>query len=303
LHLYFNLLNHFGGGCNWLTCKKIIMLFKGRRQSGNVEDLRSSGGGRKIGFKGGIVGLAVMALIIYLMGGNPLQVVNMMDAGTEQSSGTVDISAKEQEMTEFVSVVLADTEDVWHQLFKEQGMVYREPKLVLFRGSVGSACGFAEAATGPFYCPGDEKVYLDLDYLEKLQQRLGAEGDFAVAYIIAHEVGHHVQNLLGTIDKVNQWRSGTSDAKANAITVKLELQADFFAGVWVHHAQRTKQILEAGDLEEALNAASAVGDDKIQMDTRGYVTPDDFTHGTSAQRKSWLMKGIETGDMSKGETF
>jgi uncharacterized protein len=279
------------------------MLFKGRRSSSNVEDLRGSSSGRKIGFKGGIIGIAVMALIIYLMGGNPMQVLNMLDTGGGQATESVELSVHEQEMTEFVSVVLADTEDVWHQLFKEKGLTYREPKLVLFRGAVNSACGYAEAATGPFYCPGDEKVYLDLDFLEKLQQRLGAEGDFAVAYIIAHEVGHHVQNLLGTIDKVNNRRAQSSEADANAINVKLELQADFFAGIWVHHAQRTKQILEVGDLEEALNAASAVGDDKIQMDTRGYVTPDAFTHGTSAQRKMWLKRGIDTGDMAMGDVI
>jgi uncharacterized protein len=279
------------------------MLFKGRRSSSNVEDLRGSSSGRKIGFKGGIIGIAVMAVIIYLMGGNPMQVLNMLDTGGGQATESVELSVHEQEMTEFVSVVLADTEDVWHQLFKEKGLTYREPKLVLFRGAVNSACGYAEAATGPFYCPGDEKVYLDLDFLEKLQQRLGAEGDFAVAYIIAHEVGHHVQNLLGTIDKVNNRRAQSSEADANAINVKLELQADFFAGIWVHHAQRTKQILEVGDLEEALNAASAVGDDKIQMDTRGYVTPDAFTHGTSAQRKMWLKRGIDTGDMAMGDVI
>lgn len=279
------------------------MLFKGRRSSSNVEDLRGSSSGRKIGFKGGIIGIAVMAVIIYLMGGNPMQVLNMLDTGGGQATESVELSVHEQEMTEFVSVVLADTEDVWHQLFKEKGLAYREPKLVLFRGAVNSACGYAEAATGPFYCPGDEKVYLDLDFLEKLQQRLGAEGDFAVAYIIAHEVGHHVQNLWGTIDKVNNRRAQSSEADANAINVKLELQADFFAGIWVHHAQRTKQILEVGDLEEALNAASAVGDDKIQMDTRGYVTPDAFTHGTSAQRKMWLKRGIDTGDMAMGDVI
>jgi predicted metalloprotease len=284
-----------------LIFKFLSMLFKGRRQSSNVEDLRSSGGNRKIGFKGGLIGLVVMGVIIYVMGGNPLQVLNMMDAGGGQTSESVELSADEQEMTEFVSVVLADTEDVWHQLFKANGMEYREPKLVLFRGSVNSACGLAQAATGPFYCPGDEKVYLDLDFLEQLQQRLGAEGDFAVAYIIAHEVGHHVQNLLGTLGKVDQVRARSSNKEANALSVKLELQADFLAGVWVHHAQQTKQIMEAGDLEEALNAASAVGDDKIQRETQGRVTPDAFTHGTSAQRKNWLKRGIDTGDMAQGD--
>jgi predicted metalloprotease len=206
-------------------------------------------------------------------------------------------------MTEFAGVVLAETESVWNKLFQESGRRYREPKLVLFRSSINSACGFAESATGPFYCPADEKVYLDLDYLEQLQEQLGAEGDFAAAYIIAHEVGHHVQNLLGVLEKVNRIRSSGNEIEANAATVKLELQADFLAGVWVHHGQRMRDFLETGDLEEALNAASAVGDDRIQTRTQGYVTPDSFTHGTSAQRRYWLKKGIDTGDIKQGDTF
>jgi predicted metalloprotease len=282
------------------------MLFKGRRQSNNVEDLRSRGGSRRIGFKGGIIGTVILAIIIYFMGGNPLEVLNLTDTGGGSgttSTEAVELSQHEQEMTEFVSVVLADTEDVWRKLFEESGKTYREPKLVLYRGSVSSACGYAEASTGPFYCSGDEKVYLDLQFLEQLQAKLGAEGDFAVAYIIAHEVGHHVQNLLGVMDKVKGVRHNVSEAEANAMTVKLELQADFLAGVWVHHAQKMFQMMEAGDLEEALNAASAVGDDQIQMNTRGYVTPDSFTHGTSAQRKQWLRRGIESGDLAQGDTF
>jgi predicted metalloprotease len=213
------------------------------------------------------------------------------------------LSAKDAEMGEFVSVVLADTEEVWHRLFNEMGSTYREPKLVLFRTSVESACGFAQSATGPFYCPGDEKVYFDLDYLELLQQRLGAEGDFAVAYIIAHEVGHHVQKLVGTMDNVDNARGRVSQAALNELTVRLELQADFLAGVWIHHAQKMFNIMETGDLEEALNAASAVGDDRIQMQQQGYVVPDSFTHGTSDQRKNWLRKGIQTGDLRQGDTF
>ena len=280
------------------------MLFKGRRQSSNVEDLRGSKGSSSAKFKGGIIGTIVLGAIIYFMGGNPLQVLNMMDTGTsEVSTEAVVLSEHEKEMTEFVGVVLADTEDVWHRIFQQQGLEYREPKLVLFRGSVNSACGYAESTTGPFYCSGDEKVYLDLQFLEQLQQRLGAEGDFAVAYIIAHEVGHHVQNLLGIMEKVQRGRQGASEKEANALTVKLELQADFLAGVWVHHAQKMVQMLESGDLDEALNAASAVGDDQIQLNSQGYVTPDSFTHGTSAQRKSWLKKGIDTGDLSMGDTF
>jgi predicted metalloprotease len=280
------------------------MLFKGRRRSNNIEDQRSQSGSRLPRLKGGIVGVIIVGVIVYFMGGDPLQVLNLMNTeGSNTAAETVELTEHEREMTEFVSVVLADTEDVWHAIFAEQGMTYREPKLVLFRGSVQSACGIADAATGPFYCTGDEKVYLDLQFLEQLQQKLGAEGDFAVAYIIAHEVGHHVQNLMSIMDQVNQVRSDASDSEQNEMTVKLELQADFLAGVWVHHAQKTKQILESGDLEEAMNAASAVGDDQIQMNTRGYVTPDSFTHGTSAQRKKWLKRGIDSGDLRDGDTF
>lgn len=280
------------------------MKFKGRRQSSNVEDLRSGGGSRSIGFKGGIVGTLAIALVIYLLGGNPLEVLNLMNAGDQQVGTEAPLSAKDMEMGEFVSVVLADTEDVWNQQFAKLGYQYREPKLVLFRSAVQSACGYAQSATGPFYCPGDEKVYLDLDFLETLQERLGAEGDFAVAYIIAHEVGHHVQKLLGTMEILNDARARRVNEKTlNEVTVRLELQADFLAGVWVHHAQKMFDILEAGDLEEALNAASAVGDDRIQMKQQGYVVPDSFTHGTSAQRKNWLKKGIQTGDYNQGNTF
>jgi len=280
------------------------MKYKGRRQSNNVEDFRASGGGRSIGFKGGIIGTLAIALVIYLLGGNPLEVINLMNVGEQQVGTEVPLSAKDMEMGEFVSVVLADTEDVWNKLFTEMGYQYREPKLVLFRTSVQSACGFAQSATGPFYCPGDEKVYLDLDFLETLQKKLGAEGDFAVAYIIAHEVGHHVQKLLGTMDILNDARSRrASQNTINELTVRLELQADFLAGVWVHHAQKMFDILEKGDLDEALNAASAVGDDRIQMQQQGYVVPDSFTHGTSQQRKNWLAKGIQTGDYRQGDTF
>lgn len=250
------------------------------------------------------MGTIILAAIIYFMGGNPMQVLQFLEGGEGvATTQPVELSEHEREMTEFVSVVLADTEDVWHKLFQEHGLAYREPKLVLFRGLVSSACGYAESATGPFYCSGDEKVYLDLQFLEQLQQKLGAQGDFAVAYIIAHEVAHHVQNLLGIIDKANGLRQSSSEKEANAVTVKLELQADFLAGVWVHHAQQMKQMMEKGDLEEALNAASAVGDDQIQMNTRGYVTPDSFTHGTSAQRLSSLKRGIENGDWTQGITW
>ena len=279
------------------------MKYKGRRQSDNVEDMRGSRS-RSIGLKGGLIGTLAIALVVYLLGGNPLDVLQMRQGQTETVTEDVALSEKEQEMTEFVSVVLGDTEEVWGKIFQQYGSTYREPKLVLYRSAVNSACGYAQAATGPFYCPGDEKVYLDLDYLEALQRKLGATGDFAVAYIIAHEVGHHVQKLMGTMNEVTAAQNrARSQSQRNELTVRLELQADFFAGVWIHHAQKMFNILEEGELEEALNAASAVGDDRIQKQTQGYVVPDSFTHGTSAQRKSWLAKGIRTGDIRQGDTF
>lgn len=279
------------------------MLFKGRRQSSNIDDQRGSSRGRGIGFKGGIIGTLIMAFIVYLLGGDPMSVLNLSENTQQETTENVTVSAEEAEMTEFVSVVLADTEDVWNKLFQEMGGSYREPKLVLFRSAINSACGYAESATGPFYCPGDQKVYIDLDYLETLQRQLGAEGDFAIAYIIAHEVGHHVQNLLGIMEKMDHVRASGGENRVNEATVRLELQADFLAGVWIHHAQKMKSMMEKGDLEEALNAAVAVGDDRIQMKTQGRVVPDSFTHGTSSQRKSWLNKGIQTGDINQGDTF
>jgi len=279
------------------------MLFKGRRQSANVEDVR--GGVSKGVIGGGIgIGTIAIALIVYLLGGDPSSILQM-GGQNEQTATTAEkpeLSAEQKEMTELVSVVLADTEDVWHKLFAESGLTYREPKLVLFNTAVNSACGYAQSATGPFYCPGDEKVYIDLDYLETLQKRLGANGDFAVAYILAHEVGHHVQNLLGTMDKVQKYQSAArSQEEVNQYTVKLELQADFLAGVFIHYGEQ--KYMESGDLDEALNAASAVGDDRIQMKSQGYVVPDSFTHGTAEQRRSWLKKGMDTGDYSQGNTF
>lgn len=280
------------------------MKFRGRRQSTNVEDLRGSRG-RSVGIKGGIIGTLAIAIIAALLNVDPKDLARVV--GMEQQQETTQepqLTARDKEMTEFVGVVLADTEDVWNKLFRDYGSVYREPKLVLFSSAVNSACGYAQSATGPFYCPGDEKVYLDLDFLQVLQRRLGANGDFAVAYIIAHEVGHHVQNLMGTMDDMNRYRAAArSEEQVNELTVRLELQADFLAGIWIHHAQKMKNTMEQGDLEEALNAASAVGDDRIQMKTQGYVVPDSFTHGTSEQRKNWLRKGIETGDLRQGDTF
>ncbi len=280
------------------------MLYKGRRQSSNVEDRRGMSTGRKVGVGGGIV-TVIIALVVMLLGGDPSQVLQMMETqqATTENVSDYQPTAHEQELAEFVSVTLADTEDVWNKLFDDSGLTYREPTLVLFSGAAESACGFAQSATGPFYCPGDEKVYIDLNFLEELQQKLGAQGDFAVAYIVAHEVGHHVQKLLGVLDQVHSLRGQVNEKEYNAQTVKLELQADFYAGIWAHHAQKMKNILEEGDIEEAMNAAQAVGDDRIQKQSQGYVVPDSFTHGTSAQRMKWFKKGFETGNVNNGDTF
>lgn len=231
--------------------------------------------------------------------------LNFLQSGTETTVTATDYqpTVHEEELAEFIAVVLADTEDVWHKLFSEMGLQYREPNLVLFSGQVQSACGFSSAATGPFYCPGDDRIYIDLLFLEQLQERLGAGGDFAIAYILSHEVGHHVQKLLGTLDEMQSLQQQVSKNQYNELTVRLELQADFYAGVWAHHAQKMKNILEEGDLEEAFNAAQAVGDDRLQMQSQGYVVPDSFTHGTSAQRMNWFSKGFSTGNLSDGNTF
>jgi predicted metalloprotease len=280
------------------------MRYKGRRQSSNVEDRRGMSTGRKVCVGGGIV-TVIIALVVMLLGGDPSEVLQMMETqqATTQSVSDYQPTAHEQELAEFVSVTLADTEDVWHKLFENSGLTYREPTLVLFSGGAQSACGFAQSATGPFYCPGDEKVYIDLNFLEELQQKLGAQGDFAMAYIVAHEVGHHVQKLLGVLDQVHNLRGQVSEKEYNAQTVKLELQADFYAGIWAHHAQKMKNILEEGDIEEAMNAAQAVGDDRIQKKSQGYVVPDSFTHGTSKQRMTWFKRGFETGNVNNGDTF
>ncbi|MBN1414877.1 MAG: neutral zinc metallopeptidase [Bacteroidales bacterium] len=278
------------------------MRWKGREQSGNVEDRRGMSG--KTMVAGGTIGTIIIALLIWILGGNPMQVLNNLgssDSGysTEETTGT----QAADELTQFVSVVLKDTEDVWNTLFTQSGKTYREPKLVIYSQAIQSACGYSSAATGPFYCPGDEKVYIDLDFLEQLQQQLGAEGDFAIAYIIAHEIGHHVQNQLGILDQMQNLRGRLSETEYNQYNIRLELQADFLAGVWAHHAQQMKNILEEGDIEEAMNAASSVGDDRIQMQSQGYVVPDAFTHGTSEQRVRWFTKGFRTGDPDQGDTF
>lgn len=278
------------------------MRWQGRRRSSNVED-RRMGGGRKIALGGGL-GTIVVVIVVLLFGGDPSQLLQQMQTGpSAQHQGAPAMAAEDDSLAAFVSVVLADTEDVWNELFAANGSDYREPSLVLFREADQSACGFAQAAMGPFYCPADEKVYIDLSFYDELQERFRAPGDFAMAYVIAHEVGHHVQHLLGISGQVQAQRSRLSEAEYNLLSVRLELQADFLAGVWAHHAQRTKDILETGDIEEALNAANAIGDDRLQQQSQGYVVPDSFTHGTSEQRMRWFRKGFETGDISQGDTF
>ncbi len=278
------------------------MRWKGREQSGNIEDRRGMGTGKVIA--GGTIGTLAVVLIVWLLGGDPSQVINsLQSAGGGAGTADASVIEAEKELSEFSAVVLKETEDIWHTLFNENGTTYREPTLVLFSGSVESACGYTGSATGPFYCPGDEKIYIDLSFLDQLQQNLDATGDFAMAYIIAHEVGHHVQKLLGITDKMNTLRGQVSETEYNQYTVRLELQADFLAGIWAHYAEKTKNILEEGDLQEALNAAASVGDDRIQMQSQGYIVPDAFTHGTSEQRREWFLKGYQTGDINQGDTF
>ncbi|HNW89361.1 MAG TPA: neutral zinc metallopeptidase [Bacteroidales bacterium] len=279
------------------------MKWSGRRQSDNVEDRRGISGKGIAGIGG--IGAIVIAVIAFFITKDPSQLINTLQqtGGAQQEQLSAEDQAHQDSLASFIGVVLADTEDVWGTLFNNMGKTYEMPKLVMFTGAVQSACGNAQAAVGPFYCSGDSKVYLDLSFLEELQEKLGAQGDFAQAYIIAHEVGHHVQNLLGTLDQVHGMRSRLSEAEYNDLSVRLELQADFLAGVWAHHAQKMKNILEKGDIDEAVNAAGAVGDDKIQMENQGYVVPDSFTHGTSAQRVKWFKLGFTTGDINKGDTF
>ncbi len=275
------------------------MKWIGRRGSSNVEDRRGMSGG-KIAMGGGI-GTIVVVAIVWLLGGDPSQVLTgLTDQSYEQAA--TDTPA-EDSMAQFVSVVLADTEEIWQKVFGEYGENYIPPKLVLFRGAVQSACGSASSASGPFYCSADEKIYIDLSFCDELRERFGAPGDFAIAYVIAHEVGHHVQNLLGTLEEVNNQRGRLSEVQANKLTVKLELQADYYAGVWAHHAQHTLDVVEPGDIKEALGAASAVGDDRLQMQSQGTIVPDAFTHGTSEQRMSWFRKGYDSGSLEEGDTF
>jgi len=273
------------------------MKWQGRRASANVEDRRGTTPRTLVG---GGIGTIILAIVVLLLGGNPLEYLG-------SQSGQVETpyieTAESRELAEFSSVVLAETEDVWTELFKEElGKQYQYPSLVLYSGAVQSACGVADSSVGPFYCPGDQKVYLDLSFYTELKERFQAPGDFAMAYVIAHEVGHHVQKQLGIIDQVYSKRNRISETEFNKLLVKMELQADYFAGVWAHHADRSN-LLEEGDIEEALNAASMIGDDRIQKDTWGYVVPDSFTHGTSEQRSSWFMKGYRYGTIADGDTF
>ncbi len=281
------------------------MRWKGRQQSSNVEDRRGLiPGGKKTKF--GIVTIIVIVIALFL-GENPMNLLQLLDGGKspqEQVQSNTPRSAEEDELAAFVKVVLKETEDVWHPIFRDDlNQQYKEPTLVLFTGSVNSACGSASAASGPFYCPGDQKLYIDLSFYQDLKNKFKAPGDFAMAYVVAHEVGHHVQNLLGATDKLDRQRGKISQEAYNELSVKLELQADFFAGIWAHYADRTKGIVEDGDIEEALTAANAIGDDRLQKQSQGYVVPESFTHGTSAQRMRWFKKGYETGDVKQGNTF
>lgn len=281
------------------------MRTEGRRESTNVEDRRRMSP-KAVGIGGGLIGLLIV-LAITLLGGDPQQaakVMEQLDVGQpQQQAADVQLSPEEEEAARFVRVVLADTEDVWTALFREQGAEYTKPTLVLFTGQVQSACGFASAATGPFYCPLDRNVYLDLSFFEEMKRKFNAPGDFAQAYVVAHEIGHHVQNLLGISEQVQAQRRRLSEVEYNRLSVRLELQADYLAGVWAHHAQEKWQVLEPGDIREAIDAATAIGDDRLQRQAQGYVVPESFTHGTSEQRVRWFYKGLQSGDMLGGNTF
>ena len=281
------------------------MKWEDGRRSDNVEDRR--GMTSRPAFVGGGLGTIVLVLLALYFGVDPSFLLQNSPVGVEQPTappvGPDGATGATDPAADFVSVVLADTEDTWTALFAESGQQYEVPKLVLFSGSVQSACGNAQAAMGPFYCPADRKVYIDLSFYRDLQDRFQAPGDFAQAYVVAHEIGHHVQNLLGLSDKVQQARQGASEEEANALSVRLELQADCLAGIWAHRADRTRQILETGDVEEALTAASAIGDDRLQQQSRGYVTPDSFTHGSAEQRVRWFKRGLDTGQFSTCDTF
>lgn len=282
------------------------MKWGGRRQSDNMEDRRGMSGGGKAVLGGGLIGIVI--LLLNMFGGETGQtiapILEQFQEGQNAPTEQRDLTAAEKQEGEFVNALLVDNEDVWTKIFKENGLNYEAPKLVLFSGQVQTACGGASSASGPFYCPGDRKVYMDMTFFEELKSKFGAKGgDFAVAYVVAHEIGHHVQTLLGTSAKMRKMQEGLSEAEANKLSVALELQADFYAGVWTHYNEEMNKILEPGDIEEALSAANAVGDDAIQKKMRGQVVPDSFTHGTSEQRMYWFQKGFKTGDIKQGDTF
>jgi uncharacterized protein len=285
------------------------MKWIGRRQSDNVEDRRGMSGGGKAVVGGGVIGIVI--LLLQLFGGetgqtigNILQQTNGQQSQQTEQTEARPLTASEQKEGEFVTTLLADNEDVWTKIFQENNQQFEAPKLVLFSGQVETACGGASSASGPFYCPGDRKVYMDMAFFEELRTRFGAQGgDFAVAYVLAHEYGHHIQTLLGTSAKMRQMQEGKSEAEANKLSVALELQADFYAGLWTHYNEAQNKMLESGDIEEALSAAQAVGDDAIQSKMQGQVVPDSFTHGSSEQRMYWFMKGYKSGDISQGNTF
>lgn len=277
------------------------MRWKGRRESDNFEDRRGMSG-RGLAVGGGI-GAIVIALIVSFLGGDPGQVLQQLQTAAPQQEQAVEISAEEKELTSFVRTVLASTEDVWAHLFQQEEATYQKPTLVVYRDQTSTECGAGLTAMGPFYCPADQKLFIDLSFNDELKNRFGAPGEFAMAYVIAHEVGHHIQHLNGTMDKVQQMRGRLSEKEYNQLSVKLELQADFLAGVWAHHANQLEQLLEEGDIEAGLQAANAIGDDKLQMQTQGQIVPDAFTHGTSAQRVYWFKKGYESGDINQGDTF
>ncbi|GAB4019805.1 metalloprotease [Spirosoma sp. KCTC 42546] len=276
------------------------MRWLGGRESDNVDDRRGSGGGGLL--VGGGIGSVVIAIIVMLLGGNPSDILNQSSPDQATSQAPSGPQA-DDDAAHFTKKVLASTEDVWTKLFSEQGAQYRKPVLVMFRGATSSGCGTAQQAMGPFYCPEDQKVYIDLSFYDELAQRFQAPGDFAMAYVVAHEIGHHVQKQLGIMDKTDQLRQRLSERDYNKVSVRLELQADFFAGVWAHHAQGQSIALDENDVEAALTAANAIGDDKIQEQTQGRVVPDAFTHGSSAQRVYWFKKGLKTGDINQGDTF
>jgi predicted metalloprotease len=277
------------------------MRWKDGRKSENVEDRRGVRVSR--GLMGGGIGTVILVLIALYFGVDPSMILNQGTTREAVQPGPVERPAEENRMADFVSVVLADTEDTWHELFRRSGKTYQEPKLVLFSDAVDSACGFAQSAMGPFYCPRDTKVYIDLQFYQDLQDRFHAPGEFAQAYVIAHEIGHHVQNLLGISDKVRAMQQGADRETANNLSVRLELQADCLAGIWGYHADRSRNIVESGDIEAALRAAGSIGDDRIQKQSQGYVVPESFTHGSSEQRVRWFKRGIESGDFAQCNTF